>query len=106
MLTLYLADSVDKVSCSHSEGLRDVKEPFVQNPTAAVLDVHQHVPRDPREQSELLLREVAFHAQMLDPGTNLTAPPLPGGDPLGVVLARTRRHAFQYSPRTPESLPH
>lgn len=102
----YLTDSVDKVSCSHSEGLRDVEEPFMQNPTAAVLDVHQHVPRNPREQCELLLREVSFHAQILDPDTNLTAPPLPCGDPLGVVLARTRWHAFQYSPRTLESLPH
>jgi hypothetical protein len=71
-----------------------------------VLEIHQYVPRHPREQCQFLLREVAFHAQVLDPGANLTAPPLPGGDPLGVGLARTRRHAFQYSPRTPECLPH
>ena len=62
-----------------------------------MLDVYHDVSRDPREQSELLLGEFAFDTQIVDPGTNLTAPPFPGDDPLGVVLARTRGHALQYS---------
>lgn len=73
----------------------------MQKPSPAVLYVYQNVSRDPREERELLLGEFAFDAQIVDPGTDLAAPPCPGGDPLWVVLARARRHTFQYSLFTP-----
>jgi hypothetical protein len=76
----------------------------MQDPSAAMFHIHQHVARQPGQQGELLLSESAFNAQTLNPSTQRPPPTLPRGNALGVVLTGACRHAFQYSRQKAQSL--
>ena len=52
---LVLPYALKEVGCGDAERLGNVEEPLMQYSPAAVLDIHQHVARDPRQLRQLFL---------------------------------------------------
>jgi hypothetical protein len=85
----------EEIADGHFERLGDVEEPFVEKPSAAVLDVNQYVPGDAGRESQGLLRHTALDTRLADVAAYEFSATLPLRDPFGVVLVRAGRHALR-----------
>lgn len=90
-----LTDPFKQFRHTNSHCQSDIKKPFVQYPSAAVFDVHQHVSRHPRQESKLLLGKAPLNPKLLNTGAHLMASTPPGSDALRVILTGASRHAFK-----------
>lgn len=79
----------------HLKRRGEVEQPFVEQSTLAVLDIHQHVAGDSGAQRKCLLGKSSVYPQCANSRSDLMPAEPPSGYTVRIVLTRSRGHVSQ-----------